>query len=147
MGTITANSMVARPPSAFAALVAMLFTACPPHAVASHYATLADARADQLFARGWLPDILPESTTGIRTSNDMDINRSTGRFRMAPADIAAFAAHSTEGAPAQSPLSGWQAVVAGYASDGMAPWTLRRGGSTWVFFCNASTGECQYLMW
>ena len=113
----------------------------------SRYDTLADARADRLFERGWLPDILPPSTTGIRTSNDLDCARSTGRFMMAPADFPAFAAHTSEGAPERSLLADWDSVVAGYAGDGFTPWTFRDGGYTWVFFCNAHTGQCQYVLW
>ena len=48
--------------------------------VTSNYETMQDARNDRLFERGWLPDILPDSTTSIRTSNDLDINTSVGEF-------------------------------------------------------------------
>ena len=147
MGTISANAMVGRPPSGLAALIALLFTGCSPHAATSHYATLADAREERLFDKGWLPDILPASTTSIRTTNDIECSRSTGRFRMSPSDFAAFAAHSVDGAPAQAPLDDWAAVLAGYAADGLLPRTYRSGVYTWVFFCRADTGECQYVLW
>ena len=147
MGTISANAMVGRPPSGLAALVALLFTGCSPDIVSNHYDTLADARAAGLFAKGWLPEILPESSTGIRSSNDLDLNISTGRFRMSPADFAGFAAHSCEGAPSQSPIGNWDKVIVGYASDGLLPWTFRDGSDTWVFFCDAHSGSCQYVSW
>jgi hypothetical protein len=134
-------------PSALGVAVAMLFTARAPNMVTDHFDTLAEARADGLFERGWLPDILPDSTTTIRTSNDLDLNHSTGRFRVGPADMDTFASHSTPGAPSRSPLRGWDSVVAGYADAGLLPRTCHRDGGTWVFFCRATTGECQYVSW
>lgn len=134
-------------PSRFVAAMSLLFTACHLDVVTSHYPDIAEARADRLFARGWLPDILPASTTDIRTSNDLDLNVSTGRFRMTPADLAGFAAFASEGAPAQSRLVDWDAVVAAYVADGFLPRTFRQGIATWVFFCRVDSGECQYVSW
>ena len=61
--------------------------------VMSRYATLADARADELFGRGWLPDILPSSARQIRTSNDLDVSTSEGEFRFAPRDYEQLSSH------------------------------------------------------
>ena len=43
---------------------------CSCDVVTSKYATLADARNDRLFERGWLPDILPPSTREISVNPD-----------------------------------------------------------------------------
>jgi hypothetical protein len=131
----------------FAASIPLLMAARVPEVVSDHFATLAEARADGLFERGWLPDVLPDSTTHLRTSNDLDLNRSTGRFRIAPADVASFAARTVPGAPAVAPLPGWKQVVAGYLDDGFQPHTHSSDGQTWVFFCWAASGECQYVSW
>ena len=58
--------------------------------VTSRYATLADARAEELFARGWLPDILPSSARQIRTTNNLDLSISEGEFRFALGDYDQF---------------------------------------------------------
>ena len=131
----------------FAGLTAILLTGSVPEVVVDHYGTLDEARADGLFERGWLPDLLPASTTAIRTSNDLDLNRSTGRFCVAPRDVAAFTARLRAGAPAAAPIAALPAVVARYAQDGFAAHTHEGEAATWVFFCKAATGECQYLSW
>ena len=52
--------------------------------VTSRYETRADAEADKLFQRGWLPSIIPKSSYDITTKNDLDINVSEGQFSFAP---------------------------------------------------------------
>ncbi|WP_248386515.1 hypothetical protein [Vibrio sp. ED004] len=42
--------------------------------VTNEYSTYAEAKSDNLFDRAWLPDILPESTTSIEVTNDLDNN-------------------------------------------------------------------------
>ena len=46
----------------------------------TRFATLADAKAQEAFARGWLPPILPDSATSIVERNDLDLNTGTGSF-------------------------------------------------------------------
>lgn len=46
----------------------------------NYYPTYQDALENKLFTRGWLPNILPESTRKIEVSNDLDLNTSVGRF-------------------------------------------------------------------
>ncbi|MCG9544065.1 hypothetical protein L1D37_09820 [Vibrio sp. Isolate33] len=58
--------------------------------VTSEYATYAEAKSDNLFDRGWLPDILPESTTSIEVTNDLDNNSSNGQFIIESAVIDGF---------------------------------------------------------
>jgi hypothetical protein len=63
--------------------------------VTSHYAMYQDAINDDLFIRGWLPDILPETTTNIKTTNNLDLNTSSGYFDLPKSDIAMFALRLT----------------------------------------------------
>ncbi len=44
------------------------------------YNTYQQAKANKLFDRGWLPDILPTTTTDITTHNNLDLNTSYGSF-------------------------------------------------------------------
>ena len=48
--------------------------------MSDEYKTLAEARSERLFERGWLPDILPPTANRIRTSNDLDVGTSKGEF-------------------------------------------------------------------
>jgi hypothetical protein len=94
--------------------------------VTKRYATLTDARRDQLFERGWLPDILPDSTRDIRISSDLDTNRSQGEFWFDPADFAAFTGH----------LRAKDDSTFEYSGD----------NSLWVFSCDTSHAHCRYSM-
>lgn len=66
------------------------FIYCHIGYVCSDYKNIIDARADKLFERGWLPDILPNSTTKIETINDLDLNTSSGSFIIPESDIEQF---------------------------------------------------------
>ncbi|ELE1959173.1 hypothetical protein QNE55_002672 [Vibrio vulnificus] len=55
-----------------------------------HYDNYQQAQADQLFERGWLPDVLPVSTTQIEVANDLDNNTSQGSFVIAEKEMAQF---------------------------------------------------------
>lgn len=102
--------------------------------VTKRYATLADARSDRLFERGWLPDILPPSATNIRASNDLDLNFSEGEFHFAPEDFGDFARKLTPIKPQPREREGVLVLI--YTED--------RG--FWVFSCRAAEGYCEYHM-
>ena len=59
--------------------VLVLLSGCSD-VVSSEYSTYEKAKEARLFDRGWLPDILPESTLSIKVSNDLDSNTSEGSF-------------------------------------------------------------------
>jgi hypothetical protein len=110
--------------------------------VTSHYDTLASARSDNLFARGWLPDILPESSINIRTSNDLDVNTSTGSFEFSPSDANHFYKLLTPGLPKNIEYKRLKAAGQRYTSDGYTVWSHE----PWVFICHSAKGRCIYYM-
>jgi len=59
------------------------------------YSTQKEPGQDQVFERGWLPDILPASAHSLRVSGDVDINNGDGEFLVSAADLAPFAAKLT----------------------------------------------------
>lgn len=120
---------------------------CQQYTVTSRYATLEDAKADGLFERGWLPDVLPSSTIRIRTENDLDINVSEGEFSFDSADATALFARLSKGAPSTSRLDDWQDTVSSYVDSGYSTWSFRNKSSTWAFFCDAQRSRCEYIMW
>lgn len=72
------------------------------------YPTRAEAQADRLFERGWLPSILPDSSYDITTRNDLDTNTSKGSFSFDERDFPAFRAHLTEtSTPSVYRYQGW----------------------------------------
>lgn len=48
--------------------------------VTSEYPTYQIAEEDELFQRGWLPEIIPRSATEIVVNNNLDLNESSGNF-------------------------------------------------------------------
>ncbi|MEZ8714825.1 hypothetical protein AB6D81_02395 [Vibrio splendidus] len=59
--------------------VLVLMSGCSD-VVSDEYSTYAQAKQERLFDRGWLPDILPNSTVTIEVNNDLDANTSEGSF-------------------------------------------------------------------
>ncbi len=68
---------------------AVLVTGCD-ESVRLEYATRADAEDEPVFARGWLPEIIPPSSSEITMKNDLDLNMSQGGFKFDVADFDAF---------------------------------------------------------
>lgn len=133
---------------ALVSVCAVLLCACdlPSDTVESEYATLAEARQDDLFDRGWLPDILPPSAHDIRTRNNLDHNISTGEFSFDPRDAPAFVARLKPGALPGMKFADWNATVDAQAADGRRAWSYRGGEYGWVFFCNLREGYCEYML-
>ncbi|WP_235318649.1 hypothetical protein [Lysobacter sp. A03] len=123
--------------------VCLVLLGCAPTTVTSRYVTLDEAKADRLFERGWLPDILPPSTNTIRTENDLDLNLSEGEFSFVPAEAEPLFGKLSPGAPSAIVLQ----TVSSYRRRGYSAWSYRDEDSTWAFFCQESKGHCEYLMW
>ncbi|EHH0804619.1 hypothetical protein J7I06_004532 [Vibrio vulnificus] len=78
-----------RPMKARFLLLLLVLTGCSD-IVQSHYDNYQQAQADQLFERGWLPDVLPVSTTQIEVANDLDNNTSQGSFVIVEKEVGQF---------------------------------------------------------
>ncbi|ELC9717137.1 hypothetical protein QX995_004709 [Vibrio vulnificus] len=78
-----------RPMKARFFLLLLVLTGCSD-IVQSHYDNYQQAKAEQLFERGWLPDVLPVSTTQIEVANDLDNNTSQGSFLIAEKEMGQF---------------------------------------------------------
>ncbi|MEB3318108.1 MAG: hypothetical protein VKO39_08210 [Cyanobacteriota bacterium] len=125
------------------ALVALLLTGCDER-VNSHYTTYREAAKDQLFARGWLPEIIPASSTNITTRNDLDLNRSEGEFWFPPGATEAFLSrlvpYSGHGAlPPVFKRMAWSDRAKGYSLH-----EFQRDQNVWVFALNRQTGHAIY---
>jgi len=129
-------------------LAALAVVGCNPDVVSSHYATLAQARADQLFDRGWLPDLLPPSAYDIHTSNDVAQNTSVGEFHFVPAEFPLLEARLQPFASAEHHFNGhFDHEIRAYVAAGRRMYQYTENGSTWVFLCNSGDGRCEYTMW
>lgn len=115
--------------------------------VTHKYGTLAEARTEGLVANGWLPDVLPASTTDILTSNNLDLNFSTGDFAFSAADAPDFYRRLAQGAPARAPFESWEDTVNDYEESGYTALSYSEDVGTWAFFCHAKKGKCDYFFW
>ncbi|MDQ3205707.1 MAG: hypothetical protein M3Q40_04225 [Pseudomonadota bacterium] len=136
-------SFVSRMTKFLAIVVGLSLAGCMSNEVTTtQYATLAEARADRLFLRGWLPDILPPSSHSIRTSSDLDSNTSEGEFYFNRVDADTFYTQLHRGLPISASSIQWQPR----AQTGLDPWWYTVDGHTWVFFCSTAAGMCSYTL-
>ena len=119
----------------------------PSDVVMSNYRSLEAARADRLFDRGWLPDILPPSAHSIRTSNNLDLNTSEGQFSFSASEYPSFAAQLQPYRPVVAPFVAFDEGVTKMKHKGFQPLIYEVDGTVWVFFCKPGNGYCEYDMW
>jgi hypothetical protein len=79
----------------FAILTLLTLAGCGDE-ITTRFATLADAKAQEAFARGWLPPILPDSATSIVERNNLDLNTGTGSFDFDSAKRSGYIKRLTE---------------------------------------------------
>lgn len=128
------------------ALLALLLAGCTD-IVTSRYETLADARADKLFGRGWLPDVLPPTAVDIVTVNNLDSNESHGEFSFDPNEATLLFRQLRRGVPGNLRPHVTDDVKSAQARKDHSVWWLEQNDSTWVFMCREAKGHCEYRMW
>jgi hypothetical protein len=130
------------------ALITLTAAVCGCDTVTSRYDTLAQAQADGVFGRGWLPDVLPPSSHDIRVSNDLDLNTSEGVFFFAPKEFAVLQARLTPWSKSAHPFtSSFDSEIERHTAAGYPASEYSDDDSTWVFLCKPDRGECTYTMW
>ena len=110
------------------------------------YPTLESARRDRLFERGWLPDVLPASSSHISVSSDLDLNTSRGSFELQPSEWSLLEAKLSVG-ELSAPFVDWGGTVAKHRERGLHPWHLTSPDPRRLFFCKPELGRCEYVMW
>jgi len=126
-------------------LLALLVSGCD--VVTTTYPTYNDAKGRELFAKGWLPDIIPASSKSIRTSNDLDVNTSEGEFYFDPKDAARFASKLKPYTKGGDPFVDFEKRVRKMEADGYTAYKYSAEDTVWVFFCDSKKGHCFYDMW
>ena len=115
--------------------------------VKDQYSTLDAAREDQLFERGWLPDILPPSAPNIKTSNNLDVNTSVGQFSFKPSEYHLLVTKLQPYEKVVTPFVRWDNKVEKLKRKGFTPLTYEINSSIWVFFCKPEIDYCEYTLW
>lgn len=109
------------------------------------YSTLQEARRDQVFERGWLPDVLPPSSHALKVSGDVDINTALGEFSFSRAEFEEFVARlqpvptelASNIAERTRELENAGYVARGYVNEQYA----------WIFLCSKERERCEYHGW
>lgn len=114
--------------------------------VTDSYPTLEDAREARLFARGWLPDILPASTERLKVSNNLDLSNSHGEFYFAPQDYEEFVSQLTLYAKTGNHESMFTALASDAELSDYAAFTFSNNRCIWFFQCSQQEGHCLYNM-
>lgn len=110
--------------------------------VTTTYPTRAEAEADKLFERGWLPSLIPSTATNIRVTNDLDSNFSEGSFSFQPSESATFTGilHRLDA----TSLSGSQ--LERRHTAGATAHSYSDGSYEWTFLVSPDSGHCDYYM-
>lgn len=123
---MSAPEMKSRP--AILPIVLLALIAGCDESVRSEYATKAEAEADGLFERGWLPEIIPPTSRRITLENDLDLNHSNGEFQFEASDHDEFIRHLT-----RTPASDKNGFSAYSYED-------------WTFWINPDQKICEFHM-
>ena len=117
----------------------------PRDVVLDTYATLLIAKNENLFSRGWLPEILPPSSRDIEVNNNLDLNISWGKFNFSPTEYLYFESRS---APYTDEFAKFLTpdAVRKFNAAGHVIRTFKEEGFYWVFQCKPQEGVCDYSM-
>ena len=108
------------------------------------YRTKKDAEADRLFDRGWLPIIIPASSTGIELSSNLDINTSIGSFDFNPEELDDFVRRIKNTTEQDTRLMGEYPRMKILSDRGYLSMYYRHNGTVWRFFVHPDSGHCEY---
>ena len=92
--------------------------------VTDQYVTYQDAVKDELFQRGWLPDILPSTTKNIKTTIKLASDSLLCNFEIPSSNIHEFISHLTRQSENQ--------------------YTYHRQSTTWRFEIDQEKGYVKY---
>ncbi len=123
-------------------LVAVIFGAFDT--VEQSYPTKHDARADRLFERGWLPTIIPDSSTNIEVSSNLDINTSTGSFSFNLKELDDFVRDIQSNTEQDTRFMGEYPRMEVLSKSGYMRFYYKHNGTIWRFFIHPHRGVCEY---
>lgn len=130
---------------ALSALLAATLCGCTYRS--EHYDSVEEARANNLFEKGWLPDVLPASAHDLNMFTAVETSSGYGRFRLDPKDYRAFSARLSA-ADGPMPDSDRDRKAARKLLD--EGYEARRYASVstrWLFLCNANGAVCEFFVW
>ena len=111
--------------------------------VECNYQTREDAVADRLFERGWLPSIIPASSSNIEVSSNLDINTSVCSFSFNPKEFDEFVRTIKNTTKQDTCWIGEYPRMQILSDRGYMSFYYRHSGTVWRFFVHPQHGICE----
>ncbi|MBU0908872.1 MAG: hypothetical protein KKA54_08115 [Proteobacteria bacterium] len=128
-------------------IILLIFLLVGCDVVTNRYDTYAEAKNDQLFGRGWLPEFIPSSSFKIITSNNLDFNTSEGEFYFRPEDADIFISNLSPYMRRKTPFENYDKHIKKLESKGYKVYEYLEDSSVWLFFVKKKTGHVYYDFW
>ena len=109
-------------------LLCILFSGCSD-TVTTRFTDIEHAKRERAFERGWLPPVLPPSTTNIIEKNNFDLNTGEGSFSFDPAEMSSFI---TSGADPVKIHAAPNTDIAKKQKEGFLFLSFSRDSTSWI---------------
>ena len=107
------------------------------------FQTKDEALSEGFFEKGWLREFIPESSTDIRVTRNIDINTSEGGFTFDPKEAAQFASILNQKNTDECRL-GQPENYSELRSKGYISVDCSHGDTAWRFMIQKELGDCRY---
>ncbi|HLK97978.1 MAG TPA: hypothetical protein VK364_09440, partial [Hymenobacter sp.] len=112
-----------------------------------HYKNLGEARAAQVFEKGWLPDILPASAYDLEVITTVDVAAGRGSFYFDPKDYPAFTAKLSAYNGAMSKIDHDNKAIKELLAKNYEAHTYSSRRGYWIFLCDPKEFFCKFFVW
>lgn len=130
---------------ALPALFAVALSGCLDRS--DHYDDINDARANHVFEKGWLPDMLPASTYDLKVITTVEDSTGRGRFRFDSKDYRAFSSNLSPYNSVMSKDDRDNKSIEQLLAKGYEAHTYSSSRGDWVFLCNPREAICEFFVW
>ena len=107
------------------------------------FQTKGEALSEGFFEKGWLPEFIPESSTDIQVTRNIDINTSEGGFAFDPLDAEQFINVLDQKNTGECRL-GQPENYSELRSKGYISVDCSHGDTAWRFMIQKDLGDCRY---
>lgn len=128
----------------FLLLFIIFLNSCDIHT--ESYDTKEAAIDDELFERGWLPELIPNSATKIVIRTDGEANLADGTFHYSPSEHEDFVKKLSEYKGGLSPVPRWDGEVSEVTGENAKSYYYSRGAKVWVFICKDKS-FARFMLW
>ena len=111
------------------------------------YDTIDDARNNHVFEKGWLPDLLPNSTYDLKLVTAVDVSAGRGKFSFDPKEYRDFSAKLSEYDGGMSKIDNDNKSIRMLLNEGYEARAYSSGATNWLFLCEQREAVCEFFVW